>query len=97
MNYDGDEGDYEDADDNDGDDGLNTNNYEDNPNFSSSHNNADDFANFIEVKRDGEDNDAKEDSENDFDGFRFRRQISVCHILFILFMFFSYSFISSSK
>uniref|UniRef100_A0A1L8DJY9 Putative receptor mediating netrin-dependent axon guidance n=1 Tax=Nyssomyia neivai TaxID=330878 RepID=A0A1L8DJY9_9DIPT len=82
INYDGDEDNYDDVDD--GDEGLNTNNYEDNPKFSLSHRNAEDFANFVEIKStydssviNDEDNDAKEDTDDDFDGFRFRRQISV--------------------
>ncbi|GAB0096374.1 hypothetical protein DMENIID0001_118700 [Sergentomyia squamirostris] len=76
----GEDKDYDDVEEND-DEGVNTHNYEDNPNFLLPHHiNPDDFT---EVKSsddssviNDEDNDAKDDSDDDFTGFRFRRHIS---------------------
>ncbi|XP_059611171.1 uncharacterized protein LOC132258084 [Phlebotomus argentipes] len=77
INYDGDEEDYDNT--NDEDEDLNTNNYEDNPNVLLSHVNSEDFPKSTDDSSviNDEDNDAKEDTDDDFDVFRFRRQISV--------------------
>uniref|UniRef100_A0A6B2EER7 Putative neural cell adhesion molecule l1 n=1 Tax=Phlebotomus kandelakii TaxID=1109342 RepID=A0A6B2EER7_9DIPT len=83
INYDGEENDdYDDTNDNE--DGGLSNNYGNNPNFLQTPINPDDFADFADVKSsedssviNGEENDAKEDTDDDFEGFRFRRQISV--------------------